>query len=493
MLKSKKQKLIVSTSLLTLSAILLSTASFAWFAMNTKVSADDFKVEAYSDSQFLQIAKTENELDTNQNQTSISYGTKNVEPLRLVTNKTILINDVIYKALNFTKIEQDGSTDKPYEYYDGKSIYYTREDSDADDNNTSGAYNYVQVDPKNLEQATDVTGYYDLEFFEIITSETYTNTGLKYYEKKGNNYVEVKNLGSGDSLKGMFYIKQNNQTAPDPSTLGADAKYTETEAAKVAKGELVYWVKNSDGSFSVASNLTLGTNMNGYYKVNLTDAAVTVDADTVFVADTYYYVANGLDTNGDNTTDLTDYVCLGKPTPAGTVTDSETKAAGYTYWGRAYSTELDDVQADNTLNVLSPTVANADYYLTQTFYIRQGVNTNHASNLRVSDITVGGAYSSMSPALRVLLVATSSSGEVAEVRYDAGLDTIEHSAKATDGSGIMFATLLGDEQETITVEVYIYFDGTDEIAKNTELGVLNGQTVSIEFSIDELDYNKVNP
>jgi hypothetical protein len=58
-------------------------------------------------------------------------------------------------------------------------------------------------------------------------------------------------------------------------------------------------------------------------------------------------------------------------------------------------------------------------------------------------------------------------------------------------SEVLFSTLLGNEAETITVEVYIYFDGTDPITNNAQVAgaVLNGQTVEIEFAINELGYN----
>ncbi|MBQ7315420.1 MAG: hypothetical protein IJW83_05400, partial [Clostridia bacterium] len=214
----------------------------------------------------------------------------------------------------------------------------------------------------------------------------------------------------------------------------------------------------------VQEHLSVGDELAGYYT-----ATTETLADTTFDGTSVYYVQSG-----------DDYVCLGTPA-AGTAIN------GYLYWGRAYSTELNEVQANNTLNVLSESVAEADYYLHKTLYLRQGENTNHATNLRVSDIKVSGAASSLKDALRVLIIATSTSGETATATYDAGTDVITHE----NGNNNLFAMLLGDQQETVTVEVYIYFDGTDDVAKNDSIAVLNGQIVSIEFAIDELEYNKV--
>ena len=65
--------------------------------------------------------------------------------------------------------------------------------------------------------------------------------------------------------------------------------------------------------------------------------------------------------------------------------------------------------------------------------------------------------------------------------HNNGVDTNEN----------LFNKVLGNGDETITVQVYIYFDGTDAVSMNSTLagGTLNGQTVDIEFAIDNHDYN----
>ena len=54
------RKLIPALVMLLVSAIMLSTASFAWFASNDKVTATDMTVTANSAQQFLQISSTSN-------------------------------------------------------------------------------------------------------------------------------------------------------------------------------------------------------------------------------------------------------------------------------------------------------------------------------------------------------------------------------------------------------------------------------------------------
>ena len=60
----KNKRILVAVAMLLISATLLSTASYAWFAMNTRVSADGLNVGAYSDSLFLQISKDNTDYDT---------------------------------------------------------------------------------------------------------------------------------------------------------------------------------------------------------------------------------------------------------------------------------------------------------------------------------------------------------------------------------------------------------------------------------------------
>ena len=60
-----------------------------------------------------------------------------------------------------------------------------------------------------------------------------------------------------------------------------------------------------------------------------------------------------------------------------------------------------------------------------------------------------------------------------------------------DAGQILFAKLLGDEAEVVTVEMYVYFDGMDAsvVTATGAAGVLNGQSISVKFTIDEHTYN----
>jgi hypothetical protein len=192
-----------------------------------------------------------------------------------------------------------------------------------------------------------------------------------------------------------------------------------------------------------------------------------------------YYLKNELD-NGEY-----DYSYVGK--------NPESVVGNFLYWGRAYSNDPEAVQENNTLNIIDESVDDegksdaTNYYLHKTLYLRQAKGTNNATNLRIEDVRIGGAKNELSNALRVLFVAYSEHDEDTLVTY-----TYDPAADKGNAPEVtLFSTLLGNEAEKITVEIYIYFDGTDADANNAQVAgaVLNGQTVEIEFAIDELTYN----
>ena len=65
------RKILPALAMLIVSAVMLSTASFAWFAMGTSVSANNMSVGIKSDSSFLMIADSAN-VDTTSNDTILS-------------------------------------------------------------------------------------------------------------------------------------------------------------------------------------------------------------------------------------------------------------------------------------------------------------------------------------------------------------------------------------------------------------------------------------
>ena len=443
----KSRRITVSLAMLLISALLMGTASYAWFAMNTQTKAEGLEVEAYTDSLFLEISKAGN-VDAEGNKiydVEIDYQMTASADLRLVTAS--LFKNLVYASISTPRVIQSGN-------YEGEDVDYYK--------SVNG--NYILV--TDLVETSSTADLIKNPTFTLVADRAIVAGTAKYYEydTKAHTYTAVEITDA--SAYGYYTMTPGAADADGLySGVATDKYYEETEV----NGKTVLT--------EVSASLTLGTDLNGLYTIadittyNLTDTASN---------GVNYYVKNG--------NDLT----LVGAIPGGTVFGE------YLFWGRAYSTLADQVQENNTLTLVSANDA-ANYYLTQTLYLRCAEGTNNASNLKVDDIVLKGATNVLTPALRVLLVATSSTDSgnpqrISACIYNPAPDTNSGEQKFTylDGNDCFFDTVLGNEAEEIKVDVYIYFDGTDSEAKNDVVAgeLLNSQAIEIYFGIDELPYNQ---
>lgn len=494
-------KILAATSMLLVSVIMLGTATYAWFAMNTRSVANGLTVEAYSDSNFLEIRSNED------NTFGINTTFQNASGLlRLVTPKFMENGEIV--TLSVT-----APTDT---YYNGTGTYYKKGDSDI---GAGTNFNYLYVDPSELVASTSTANLYMDLAFEVVTSDALVDTDgdkTQYYEFSKNVYTGV--ALNNESAKGLYtigyyapasrdyvpgstyYVKSNGKFTKLVIDSNVDisdmSSYYTIISNRLPSTGAAYdgvssFYKNGGSETSPAyvkvSDITYGTSLAEYYVVNAT--AVDMANNPTSDGQSIYYLKNDVMSEVEEGSDeepellYTDYSYIGT-LPEGTI------LANYLYWGRAYSNDPAKAQENNTLNIINPNGTNEDavtnYYLAKTLYLRQAEGTNNASNLRIEDVRIGGAKNELSDALRVLFVAYSEHDEDTLVTY-----TYNPVNDRGAESEVLFSTLLGNEAETITVEVYIYFDGTDPIANNAQVAgaVLNGQTVEIEFAIDELEYN----
>ena len=435
--------------MLLVSTLLLSTASFAWFSMNTSVDVGGIEFEAYSDSLFLEIS-TSRDGDYAFSIDDVGGEEKSLRPV-----STGALNGGALKV-EFTEITDDTERYSLPEDPQNPILYYTKLTKSATNDSMPG-FDYIAVNGK-LKPASSVAGYYNATdgkiVFNLITSGNYdADAGVIYYEKVGNAY-KVKTLSDGDKLFGLYSVIAN-----DTDACASDERY---EAGKL------YFEKKSDGYYPVGG-LSLGTSLKGYYTV-ASESQVTV-ADGV----SCYYITNN---RGD-------YISLGTP-PVDTQLN-----ASYTYWCRGYSSTHGSSEGDNTVGVVDTsryTNEENPYYLYDVFYLRMASGASAADNLRVSEVSVEGS-DSIANAVRILFIATSDNGMTSRAIYDNRTKTITHLDRVDErGKGVLFETLLGNKAETVEVEVYIYYDGRDADVKTAADVVMSGQTVGITFSIDVPEY-----
>ena len=496
----KTKSLFIAICLLVVSATMLGTASFAWFSMNTEVAVDGIEVEAYSDALYLQIS-TDN--STYGDTADFNAGKKT---LRLVTPL-----EIPSTAYNINGVAAEG-------YYDGSNtVYYAKGSIEGKNNDTYADKNYIKIDNATLVAATDLSSLYAIEIsaagatavegvtycrlnaaktgYTIISSDAgdalagdiriLTVKNYFKYDNAAETYTAVK-LFEGDSLNGFYTatFTAATGTAADgvdyysydagvytKATVATDAdvsSYFTADINACSDDDTAPALFNYNGSneYTLATT-TRGSSLEGLYTIDESESAQYAEVNPASATGDIYFK------NGDDYVYV--YTCTG--------TEDITKEL---FWGRAYSDTLGDEKEDATLNVIK---SNYDkYYYYDTVYLRCAENTNTANNLRIEKVTVGGRVNELSPALRVLFVATNGNGVVVDTIYS-NRDGME------DFDGDLFDTILGNKGEVVTVDMYVYFDGTDESAytkANADAGLLNGQSIEVKFSIDGPDYT-VNP
>ena len=436
----KNKRILVAVAMLLISATLLSTASYAWFAMNTRTSANGLQVGAYSDSLFLQIKAEDGTYNTEVNYTADpSY-------LRLTTASL----NAGFEYVTFTT-QPTAATGA----YDSSKTYY------VEDGN-----NWIVADTSALNAAASSTAdmYKDPTFERVVTDALVTGTFYSY-DAPEDLYV-IEEVTIGKSMLGWYRLTSNVEASGETYD-GSSAYYQVDGRYLVNVTHTLHAADSVDGL--------------GYYTIDT--APTSVNATTTEGDDTTVYYIKNTKANGK-----VEYTYVGT-VPTGVRLDQ------HLFWGKAYSTSHSNAQVDNTITLVPENRYETldDYRLATTMYIRLAEDSNDAMNLRVANIKIGGANNPLKGALRVLIVATSSTNttkNVAYMLYDAGTGDMVHN-NGVGGNSNLFDKVLGNADEEITVQVYIYFDGTDDLSKNSTLsgGTLNGQTVDIEFAIDDHNYN----
>ena len=444
----KHQKILVSVSMLLLSALLLSSASFAWFSMNTDVQVNGIEFEAHSDSLFLQVSENgtafQAEDITFQNEPQkalrpIAYGT-----LEKLGGAYSIVMEEVTEG-NYTQAIKDAGT----------QYYKIQEKASTNDTKVgAGVYDYINV-TKTLDKGTDVGGKYILGDgikFVPNTDAAYAGT---LYKKVNNDYV-VYTPGVGETKLGYYCIEGS------PSACASGTSYS---------GAKQYYNRENNGDYTLVSGFDEGTPLKGLYVVTATAEG------TPTVGSTYHF------TNSDG-----DYIAFNVKDESSNGLDG--------YWYRGYSENTNmanrDGQAGNISGVITNMdVENSDYILADKIYLRMAEGSANAKNLRISDITIKGSDNNyaLTKAIRVAFVAKSSvTGEqVAALIYNNVDGTIERLDGVTDET-LICSALVGNTGEVIEVSVYIFYDGTHESVASSNNLNLSGHSFSVSFEIDKPYY-----
>lgn len=475
----KTKSLFIAICLLVVSATLLGTASFAWFSMNTEVDVDGIEVEAYSDSLFLEISKEK----ADNYSTSVSFAGEK-EYLRLAKHGFV--------STAYTVTETEITQDRYFTTTDTTKYY---EKVELNDSNLK----YVLV--TGLEEGGDVEGLYKNPVFVKLSNSAVFENGVTYFEKTGSKYAQLADFTAGNSAAGYYTLSL------------VYTQINDTEAK--AEDGVTYYTK-SNGVYTTVDNVVAGTTeVNGYYTaaaIAAEDADATYDDSAVYFkkdGNDYYVVDTifpGTNLKGyytlavskiDDLTSVTGNAFVQTATDEYSLLGSFTNAdiTNKLYFGRAYSDSIVDGDTTDALNVIKDEALSSYRYM-QSLYLRNALNTNDSRNLCAS-FTVKG-NNPLTNAVRVVLVVS----DVTDPNAVTYVNKVEFANTATgtttkygDGTDNNIVNLLaGNQAQTLKVDVYVYYDGSDASAKNATEGVLEltGNEIDIKFTIDDVDYN-VNP
>lgn len=172
------RKLIPAMIMLLVSAVLMSTASFAWFAMRDEVTATGMNVTATADAIFLEIKGTEDDAFSATGTNALNESLK----------------PVAHKTEGFTV----GSLSTPGDWY----VQYSDDPGDPDSNLTA------------QQSLTNLTGYVASTTYSVQLNEDYLDDGYDLY-------VSSMTIPANSGIKVIVAGANGFQEFSAPETEGA--------------------------------------------------------------------------------------------------------------------------------------------------------------------------------------------------------------------------------------------------------------------------------
>lgn len=147
--------------------------------------------------------------------------------------------------------------------------------------------------------------------------------------------------------------------------------------------------------------------------------------------------------------------------------------------GAAPGASAADAETYQTVNPIT-----ADYALINTFYVRMSdKSTTDLENLKISAVTINGTTidaETFDESLRVLVVATDDADSVLGYQcWDLGTDALSTAGGFTSTDTTLASKV---DKSTITLNVYIYYDGEDTYAFTNNLASAVQREITVSFS-----------
>ena len=185
------------------------------------------------------------------------------------------------------------------------------------------------------------------------------------------------------------------------------------------------------------------------------------------------------------------------------------KGSGIYQFESAYASSKDDAaeKTGTRFRVGAPAKAcDEKYALLNTFYIGTGEYDGEFTNLKVSNlsVTTEAGDAGLKTAMRLLIMTYEPTKSESTVSYGAkptgwavakytgsGLEIESQSDGKNDG--VVYAPLFGKTEGDVKVEMYLYYDGSDENVKTTNLPNLTDIGATVTFEATAKEYGKLVP
>lgn len=263
--KSNKRKLFTAAASLLLSAVMLSTSTYAWFTMNKEVEINNIQ---------LQVKTSSNLLISATNLDDSTYGTKLEKNLYALLEPTSTVDGVNYYytldgAGDGHKIHGPDA-ENPYVKYN-ENATLTAEDTYAEktkyDSNFNNAYGISTANPTAADKFLNGYGY--LDYIMYLKANT-TAANQKVVMNKCNllyNGATVTEKAWRVALLVQETAAETQSTTDGNliTIIGLDGAENQTESKAVNSTTTVGTITNENADAIVVNNLAANTTK--YYKV----------------------------------------------------------------------------------------------------------------------------------------------------------------------------------------------------------------------------------
>ena len=236
-MKKAHRSLILSLFALVLAISVTAASTFAWFSMNTTVTAKGMSIKAKSDTPFLQIVNASTDFDNTQKQVEASAvnATKDVRPTAVgtTTGEGATLAYVAYAkdtaTANLKWVESFSNDPDAYQSEEAADRKFTDITTKANATDTTNIYTLINTFKVRLNPATGATTANNFQVSKVTIEKT--NEGETANEL--DNAVRVLIVCGDKNVLYKYGASEASLVITDQSKVLADTVTTDEKEVKV--------------------------------------------------------------------------------------------------------------------------------------------------------------------------------------------------------------------------------------------------------------------